>query len=242
MVKQKVGAFRDFVAQLTAQVTEQVCQEFEREVSQLFEDCTLYRNELTRCAELLGHQLGREKQLHQLLANMADHHANVATSVNVMAQQAPNHQQLHDIVDSMCGQHVDILNSTLQGVNHAHSVAQSHAQTARQHQESMISSENEFNRIVQLLQTPIIEERLPEATWAALPGTPTSLRPTSSPARPGSARGSPPSGGHGSYSAPRGPIAAKAHPVPPKSFASTRPTALNPNSPPAFSVAQSYAS
>lgn len=169
MVQQKITAFRDFASQLAAQVVEQLCQEFEREVSTLYNDVTLYRNELTRCAELLGHQLGREKQLHQLLANLAEHHQNVAGQINVLAGQSPSNAQLHDMVDAMTGHHSDILNSTLSGVNQAHGVASSHAESAKQLQQQTITAEHEFNRIVQMLQQPAITERAPDPTYASIP-------------------------------------------------------------------------
>ncbi|CAK9114491.1 unnamed protein product [Durusdinium trenchii] len=50
------------------QVVDQLCTEFEREVSQMTQDIVRYRGELARCADLLAYQLGKEKQYHNMLA------------------------------------------------------------------------------------------------------------------------------------------------------------------------------
>ncbi|CAJ1449055.1 unnamed protein product [Effrenium voratum] len=52
----RVNAFRGFMSQ----VCEQVCMEFEREVTQMSEDILMYRGELAKCADLLAYQLGKE--------------------------------------------------------------------------------------------------------------------------------------------------------------------------------------
>lgn len=171
VIQQKVTAFRAFAGQLAAQVVEQLCQEYEREVAQLFNDVSMYRNELTRCAELLGHQLGRERQLHEMLEKVANHQTDVASSAQYLAQQSPNAQQLHDLVEHVSGQYAGLMNSALQGVSQAHTVAAQHAESAKQLQEPMISAENEFTRICSLLQQPTIEERAPAPTVAVLPGS-----------------------------------------------------------------------
>jgi len=171
VIPQKVGAFRDFATQLALQVVEQLCVEYEREVSQLYNDCLVYRHELERVAALLGAQLLRERELHNMLEKMADHQGNIASSAQMLAQQSPNSQQLHELVDQLVAQHQGILGSTLQGMSQAHSVAHAHAAHAKQLQEPLISAENELVRITSMLQTPMINEVTPAPTVAQLPGT-----------------------------------------------------------------------
>lgn len=121
---QQVQVFQSFVNELAAQFLEKLSEEYEREVAVLFNDVSMYRSELTRCAELLGHQLKRERQLHGMLEKAADLQTNVASS--------------------------------------AHNVAAQHVESSQRLQESMVSAENEFARLCQLLQTPMIEDRLQE--------------------------------------------------------------------------------
>lgn len=196
---QKVGVFRQFANQLASQIVEQMCQEYEREVSQLYNDVTMYRNELSRCAELLGHQLHREKQLHGLLGGMFDNHGNMAGVMHSAASMKGEemNQKLHELVDNLTNQHGSVLSSTIDGVNQAHSVVQQHHQSAKQLQEQTITAEHEFNRICQLLQRPVIEERAPAATMAYLPPSPKNLGPP----RPGNMMGNrtPPGTPRGQY-------------------------------------------
>lgn len=171
VIPQKVGAFRDFAMQLAVQVVDQLCVEYEREVSQLYNDCLVYRHELERVAALLGSQLLRERELHNMLEKMADHQGNIASSAQMLAQQSPNSQALHELVDQLVAQHQGILGSTLQGMTQAHSVAHAHAAHAKQLQEPLISAENELVRITQMLQVPMINEVTPAPTVAQIPGT-----------------------------------------------------------------------
>lgn len=163
---EKINAFRSFATQLAGQVVEQLCQEYEREVSIMWNDLVQYRNELGRVAELLGGQLHRERQLHEMLEAMAGHHANIANSAQVAAAQSPNSASLHDMVDQLFGQHNAIVNSTLQGVSQARAIVDSHAQSAKQLQEPLISAENEYNRIMSILASPIVSATSPSATAA----------------------------------------------------------------------------
>lgn len=175
-VPQKVETFRNFAGQLAAQLTEQLCQEYEREVAVMVNDVNTYRNELCRCAELVGLQLGRERQLHGMLEKVADHQTNIASSAQNLAYQSPSSRDLHDLVDQVSEQYAGVMNSALMGVSEAHNVAAQHAQTAKQLQEPMISAENEFARICQLLAAPEIEARLPEPMVEAPPSPKISWR------------------------------------------------------------------
>eukprot|EP00927_Polykrikos_kofoidii_P029788 TRINITY_DN25695_c0_g1_i1.p1 TRINITY_DN25695_c0_g1~~TRINITY_DN25695_c0_g1_i1.p1 ORF type:complete len:303 (-),score=43.11 TRINITY_DN25695_c0_g1_i1:73-873(-) len=165
----KVGIFRDFALTIASNLVEQVCAEFEREVNVLYNDVSTYRAELARVADILGQQLHREKQLHELLQKMADHHTVIANQAHFAAQQQPNSKVLHDMVDQLCGQQMDIINSGLACVSQAHIVSATHAEQARQLQEPLNTAEVEYNRISLLLQQP------------ALPGAPTSPRSSSPP-------------------------------------------------------------
>eukprot|EP00928_Gymnodinium_smaydae_P070452 TRINITY_DN54282_c0_g1_i1.p1 TRINITY_DN54282_c0_g1~~TRINITY_DN54282_c0_g1_i1.p1 ORF type:complete len:277 (-),score=48.90 TRINITY_DN54282_c0_g1_i1:149-979(-) len=166
----KVQAFRQFAQQLAAQVADQLCMEFEREVSVLTTDVMTYRNELARVAELLANQLGRERQLHSLLESLAGHHLSIANNANLaMQQQQPDRRQLHDMVEQMFGMHADVMNATSQGVNQALEVSQSHAMQAKQMQDTLISAEGELNRIMQLLSAPPVNAVTPLPTSAQVP-------------------------------------------------------------------------
>jgi len=157
-VLQKVTAFRSFLSQCLSQVADQVVQEFEHEVSKLHNDISMYRHELNRCAEILGHQLGRERQLHVLLEKQAEHQTSLASSTQFLALQKPTSQQLHDLVEQMSSQFEGVLGTALQGASQA-SVFSAHAlESAKQLQEPMISAEHEFARICQLLQVPVANE------------------------------------------------------------------------------------
>mmetsp|Transcript_21751 Transcript_21751/g.49504 ORF Transcript_21751/g.49504 Transcript_21751/m.49504 type:complete len:249 (+) Transcript_21751:43-789(+) len=70
VVEVKVRAFRDFATSLATQLVEQLCAEFEREVQYLYGDCSAYRGELGRVANLLSDQVQREKVLHEMMASM----------------------------------------------------------------------------------------------------------------------------------------------------------------------------
>eukprot|EP00929_Paragymnodinium_shiwhaense_P102889 TRINITY_DN66115_c0_g2_i1.p1 TRINITY_DN66115_c0_g2~~TRINITY_DN66115_c0_g2_i1.p1 ORF type:complete len:309 (+),score=45.06 TRINITY_DN66115_c0_g2_i1:93-929(+) len=157
----KVEAFRSFASQLAGQVVEQLCQEFEREVAIMFEDILQYREELRRVADLLGSQLHRERQLHDMLETMAGHHANIHEAAHIAARQQPGTAALHDLVDQLFGQHQAALGSTLKGADTARSIAETHAMSSSQLQEPLISAENEYTRIMQLLSVPLVPDASP---------------------------------------------------------------------------------
>merc|ERR1712232_371008 len=73
--------------------------------------------------------------------------------------------------DQLFGQQTAVMTSTLQGVSQARIIAETHAQSAKQLQEPLISAENEYNRICQMLSQPLVPSAVPSPTTAALPGT-----------------------------------------------------------------------
>jgi len=172
MVQQKIQAFRDFASQLASQVVEQLCVEYEREMSQMWNDLLMYRNELDRVAQLLGSQLEREKKLHGVIEQMVGHSAGVHEQAKYMASQQPqNSGQLHQWLEQFMGQHADILNQTVTGVGQANQVLMGHAANANQMKQEAITAENEFMRIVNLLRQPLVSNAMPAPTVAAIPGS-----------------------------------------------------------------------
>ncbi|CAK8993298.1 unnamed protein product [Durusdinium trenchii] len=153
----KVTAFRQFAANLMAQLTEQLCLEFEREVSAMTEDLVLYQGELARCGELLAHQLGRERQLHGMLESMAGSTGSLAVSAGELGKNAPNEasrRQLHELVEQLFGHSTNLLSNTVNGVNEAYSVAHSHLTLAKELRAQTHNAEMELNRIMALLGAP----------------------------------------------------------------------------------------
>mmetsp|Transcript_101772 Transcript_101772/g.287036 ORF Transcript_101772/g.287036 Transcript_101772/m.287036 type:complete len:299 (-) Transcript_101772:149-1045(-) len=166
---QRITTFREFAGTLAAQVVEQLCNEFEREVNVMYSDLVQYRNELGRVAEILGNQLGRERQLHEMLETQSAYQMNMSTQAQQAALQQPQSKSLHDLVDRYAVQQNQISATMLQGMSQARAVASHHATTAKQLEEPLINAENEFNRIMQLLSVPMISMATPQATTARTP-------------------------------------------------------------------------
>eukprot|EP00929_Paragymnodinium_shiwhaense_P070121 TRINITY_DN35494_c0_g1_i1.p1 TRINITY_DN35494_c0_g1~~TRINITY_DN35494_c0_g1_i1.p1 ORF type:complete len:315 (-),score=71.96 TRINITY_DN35494_c0_g1_i1:31-975(-) len=185
----KVQAFRQFANQLCIQVTEQLCEEFEREVNALTQDVLVYRNEMVRVAELLANQLGRERQLHEMLNSLAGHHANLATQAQqVSANKGPNKEAVHRIVEQMFGETENIINTHTQGWSQASAISQSHMDNAKQLQEPMISAENELGRIMSMLQQQGVSASVSQpAAVRSSAATPPRPGMTQQPAYPGAA-------------------------------------------------------
>lgn len=165
----KIDAFRQFASTLAVQVVEQMCGEFEREVSTMWNDVVAYRIELERVAELLGHQLHREKTLHEMMQNMGEIQSSMVAQAEGLTRNQPDVKSIHDMVAQLHEQHVNVVNSTLSGMSQAQTVATSHAMQAKQLEEPMISAEVEFNRIMQLLQVPLVPGAMPSVTMAQVP-------------------------------------------------------------------------
>lgn len=169
MVQQKIEAFRNFASQLASQVVEQLCVEYEREMSQMWNDLLMYRNELDRVAQLLGSQLEREKKLHGVIEQMVGHSAGVHQQAQMMAQQSPGSEQVHQWLDQFMGTHKDIMNQTVAGVGQANQVLAGHAANAGAMKQDAVNTENEFVRIVNLLRQPLVSNATPAPTIAAVP-------------------------------------------------------------------------
>lgn len=177
----KIAAFRDFAATLAGQVVEQLCTEFEREVGVMYKELVQYRNELGRVAELLGHQLGREKQLHEMLDTMANHHSSVAAQAAQMAANKPNSSDLHNTVDQVVGGVSQVSGAMLGALGQANEVLKQHSGNANMMKEQTITAEHEFQRLMDLLSKPMISMATPGATSAMLPNMNAAYRPTSGP-------------------------------------------------------------
>jgi len=149
-VPQRVHVFKSFMNQLTTQFVDKLSEEHEREVALFFNNASMYKNELAVCAELLGHQLKRERQLHGMLFKAADHHPSVASSPQYSAQRSPSSRQLYDSVEHVSEQYAGA---------EANTAAAQYVECAKRLQEPMVSAENEFTRICQLLQAPSIADR-----------------------------------------------------------------------------------
>jgi hypothetical protein len=165
----KVAAFREFAATLAGQVVEQLCQEFEREVHVIHAELWQYRTELERVAELLGKQLGHTKQLHAMLEATNDVHSSMVAQMEGLKKQEPDSTVIHDLVEQMAGQHTQVMQSQLSGMSAAYQVAGEHMQKSKDLQQQSITAEHEFNRIIQLLQQPLIPGQMPQATMAMIP-------------------------------------------------------------------------
>lgn len=172
MVQQRMMAFRDFAGRLAAQVVEQMCQEFEREVGELWNDVCMYRDELDRVAQLLGGQLEREKQLHNVIEGMVGHGNDMRSKAQYLAQQRTGTDNLHQMLEQHAAHHQNLLSQTLQGVTEGNQVLGAYYQGAQQFKEPLISAENEFIRIVELLKTPPIHGAMPSSTGFIPTGAP----------------------------------------------------------------------
>eukprot|EP00927_Polykrikos_kofoidii_P050235 TRINITY_DN44155_c0_g1_i1.p1 TRINITY_DN44155_c0_g1~~TRINITY_DN44155_c0_g1_i1.p1 ORF type:complete len:274 (+),score=36.12 TRINITY_DN44155_c0_g1_i1:90-911(+) len=152
---QKVSAFRDLASSLASslasQIVEQLTSEYEKSVTSLLVELTNYRTELAGVTDLLGKQLGRERQLHEMLDAMSNHHNTITAQAQAVAQQQPNSKEIHELVDRMVGQHSSIIHSTLQGMTQVHSAAQVHAAQAKLLEEPMHNAEQEFSRVMSML-------------------------------------------------------------------------------------------
>lgn len=172
MVAQKIEAFRNFASQLASQVTDQLCHEYEREVSQMWNELVMYRTELERVEQLLGAQLEREKKLHGVIEEMVAHSSNLNDHTNHLATQQPGkNDQLHNFLDHFTGRHSDILQQTLNGVGQANQVLSSQAAHANNMKQESVTAEHEFERIANLLQQPIESIQAPRPLVSTVPSS-----------------------------------------------------------------------
>jgi len=154
MVQQNITVFRDYAARLATQLVEQMTAEYAREVQALWNDVLMYRHELERVAALLGSQLEREKKLHGVIEQLMGHSTNAHQQAQAMAQQRLSSDQLHQLLDQHLSAQQEALNHTAGHLGHANQAMSQHYANAQQWKEPMISTENEFVRIMELLKVP----------------------------------------------------------------------------------------
>jgi len=169
----KVNAFRQFAATIFAQVSDQLCSEFEREVVTLTDDLVMYRTELARRGELLAMQLGREKQLHGMLENIAGNSHSLVANAQDVGKGQPGvdaaKDQMHSMLEQMFGAHQNVVSQTIGHVSEAHLVTNQHLAQAKELHNQALTAENELNRIMAILQQPPISSGSVAATVAQQP-------------------------------------------------------------------------
>lgn len=150
----KVNAFRSYCMQ----VVDQLCTEFEREVSQMTQDIVRYRGELARCADLLAYQLGKEKQYHNMLENIA---GNSSTLVGKAAEVGQKHSanenvkmQMHQMLEQMFEGGKGVYAEGFGTLDEHRQIAETHLQTSAELQNQSIAIQKELDNILQALQIP----------------------------------------------------------------------------------------
>eukprot|EP00913_Durusdinium_trenchii_P011396 g10704.t1 len=115
-----VNAFRNFCLQ----IVDQLCIEFERE------DILLYRGELARCADLLAFQLGKEKEYHNMLENIAGNSNMLAGKAAEVGQKHGAHdvtkQQMHQLLEEMFAGGKGALADSFGGLDEHRQLAEKH--------------------------------------------------------------------------------------------------------------------
>lgn len=155
-VAPRVNAFRNFLAQ----VCDQLCAEFEREVMQMSEDIVMYRGELAKCADLLAYQLGKEKQYHNMLENIA---GNTSTLIGKSAELGGKHmateplrEQMQQIMDQLFHTHKEaqVGHSSLHDDHR--NLVESHLLTSAQLQNQAEAVQAELDSIMRVLSVPVV--------------------------------------------------------------------------------------
>eukprot|EP00434_Breviolum_minutum_P028420 symbB.v1.2.025142.t1/scaffold2424.1/size79531/4 len=122
----KVVAFRSYCMQLV----DQLCVEFEREVNQMSKDILLYRGELARCADLLAFQLGKEKEYHNMLENIAGNTSMLVGKAAEVGQKHGAHdatkQQMHQMLEDMFAGGKGALADNFGGLDEHRQLAEKH--------------------------------------------------------------------------------------------------------------------
>lgn len=140
------------------QVVDQLCHEFEREVSQMTQDIVRYRGELARCADLLAFQLGKEKQYHNMLENIA---GNSSTLVGKAAEVGQKHSanegvkmQMHQMLEQMFEGGKGVYAEGFGTLDEHRQIAETHLQTSAELQNQSAAIQKELENILQALQIP----------------------------------------------------------------------------------------
>lgn len=160
-VAPRVNAFRQFMAN----IAEQVCQEFEREVRQMSEDIVKYRGELARCADLLAYQLGKEKQYHGMLENICN---NTSTLVGKSSEVGQKHSGNEDAKRQLQQMLEDMFNSPGAAHGLLHNEMDEHRQLSEQHlmtsgelQNQSAAVQKELDNILEALKMPPVSYTAP---------------------------------------------------------------------------------
>eukprot|EP00441_Pelagodinium_beii_P009040 CAMPEP_0197704674 /NCGR_PEP_ID=MMETSP1338-20131121/126060_1 /TAXON_ID=43686 ORGANISM="Pelagodinium beii, Strain RCC1491" /NCGR_SAMPLE_ID=MMETSP1338 /ASSEMBLY_ACC=CAM_ASM_000754 /LENGTH=273 /DNA_ID=CAMNT_0043288577 /DNA_START=72 /DNA_END=893 /DNA_ORIENTATION=+ len=150
----KVNAFRSFCLQ----VTEQICNEFEREVRQMSDDILKYRGELARCADLLAFQLGKEKQYHNMLENIAGNTSALVGKAGEVGQQhgaqADMKRQMQEMLEHMFNNGKGLLGETHSHLEDHRAMAETHLMTSSQLQDQGAAVQKELDNILESLKMP----------------------------------------------------------------------------------------
>mmetsp|Transcript_119887 Transcript_119887/g.168772 ORF Transcript_119887/g.168772 Transcript_119887/m.168772 type:complete len:266 (+) Transcript_119887:46-843(+) len=155
-VAPRANAFRKFMAD----VCETVCLEFEREVREMSEDILMYRGELARCADLLAFQLGKEKQYHNMLENIAENTSVLIGKSSELGQKHDAHEplreQMNQIMDVIMNTHKDV-NAGHGAAHHDHrQMVESHLMTSAQLQNQAAAVQAELDNIMKVLNVPVV--------------------------------------------------------------------------------------
>ncbi|CAE7613856.1 unnamed protein product [Symbiodinium natans] len=155
----KVNAFRSFCMQ----VVDQLCIEFEREVSQMTQDITMYRGELARCADLLAFQLGKEKDYHTMLDNIANNTNVLVGKAQEVGQKHSGHepmkQQMHQMLEQMFEGGRGALADSFGSLDEHRMLAEKHLMSAAELQSGSQAIQKELDNIMQTLQVPPVSYR-----------------------------------------------------------------------------------
>ncbi|CAE6948297.1 unnamed protein product [Symbiodinium sp. CCMP2592] len=150
----KVNAFRSYCMQ----VVEQLCGEFEREVLQMTQDIVRYRGELARCADLLAFQLGKEKQYHSMLENIAGNTSNLCGKAAEVGQKHSANDgvkiQMHQLLEQMFEGGKGAIAEGFGNLDEHRQMAETHLQTSAELQNQSVAIQKELDNILQALQVP----------------------------------------------------------------------------------------
>lgn len=159
-VAPRVNAFRNFIAQICEQVSASLCAEFEREVIQMSEDIVMYRGELAKCADLLAYQLGKEKQYHNMLENIA---GNTSTLIGKSAEVGQKHaateplrEQMQQIMDQLFHTHKEAQMGHSSLHDDHRNLVESHLLTSAQLQNQAEAVQAELESILRVLSVPVV--------------------------------------------------------------------------------------
>eukprot|EP00434_Breviolum_minutum_P010293 symbB.v1.2.009084.t1/scaffold567.1/size186458/6 len=159
-VAPRVDAFRNFIGQVCEQISASLCAEFEREVIQMSEDVIMYRGELAKCADLLAFQLGKEKQYHNMLENIAGNTSSLIGKSQEMGQKHMATEPLRDQMQAIMDQLFDTHKEAHMGHSSIHddhrNMVESHLMTSAQLQNQSEAVQAELDSIMRVLSVPVV--------------------------------------------------------------------------------------